>query len=137
MEASPYPPPGDAPSRGYRLPRGYKTGNESLFECAESLTKKELRCWDQWIREISFTRRPGSRCPQQTSCREDHHIARNVYVQSTTSSVTIQAQVVLSVETRSSLSSDDNRVRVWRPCGERHNPAFVLHQHIAPTAGTM
>ncbi|GFU20052.1 transposable element Tcb2 transposase [Trichonephila clavipes] len=22
------------------------------------------RCWDQWIREESFTRRPGSGCPR-------------------------------------------------------------------------
>ncbi|GFV58064.1 transposable element Tcb2 transposase [Trichonephila clavipes] len=26
------------------------------------------RCWDQWIREMSFTRRPDSGCPRQTSC---------------------------------------------------------------------
>ncbi|GFS54898.1 transposable element Tcb2 transposase [Trichonephila clavipes] len=34
----------------------------------------ERRCWDQWIREISFIRRPGSGRPRQTSRREDHHI---------------------------------------------------------------
>ncbi|GFS78268.1 uncharacterized protein TNCV_3172231 [Trichonephila clavipes] len=33
------------------------------------------RCWDQWIREMSFTRRPVSERPQQTTRREDHHIA--------------------------------------------------------------
>ncbi|GFX26575.1 hypothetical protein TNCV_4535871 [Trichonephila clavipes] len=31
MEAFPYPPPGDAPSRGYRLPRGI------YIECETSL----------------------------------------------------------------------------------------------------
>ncbi|GFT17665.1 transposable element Tcb2 transposase [Trichonephila clavipes] len=33
------------------------------------------RCWDQWIREMSFTHRPGSRRPG--SGREDRHIIRN------------------------------------------------------------
>ncbi|GFX18201.1 transposable element Tcb2 transposase [Trichonephila clavipes] len=40
-------------------------------------------------------------------------------------------------ESRFNLSSDDNRVRVWRPRGERHNPAFDLQQHTFPTAGVM
>ncbi|GFW27070.1 transposable element Tcb2 transposase [Trichonephila clavipes] len=33
-------------------------------------------------------------------------------------------QVVFSDESRLSLSSDDNRIRVWRPHGERLNPAL-------------
>ncbi|GFV54588.1 transposable element Tcb2 transposase [Trichonephila clavipes] len=77
------------------------------------------RCWDQWIREMSFTRRPSSGRPQQTSCREDHHI------------------VIFSDESRFDLSSDDNRVRVWKPRGERLNPAFALQRHTTPTAGVM
>ncbi|GFT47010.1 transposable element Tcb2 transposase [Trichonephila clavipes] len=134
------------------------------------------RCWSQWIQEMSFTRRPGSGRPRQTSRREDHHIVRNARVQPTASSAAIQAQVapslgapvcsrtirkrlaegylgswrklrvlpltpthrrvhlewcrargtwtaaewnqvVFSVESRFNLSSDDNRVRVWRPRG--------------------
>ncbi|GFX70715.1 uncharacterized protein TNCV_1032431 [Trichonephila clavipes] len=43
------------------------------------------RCWDQWIREMSFTRRPGSGRPRLTSRREDHHIVRNARVQPTAS----------------------------------------------------
>ncbi|GFU80291.1 uncharacterized protein TNCV_3520681 [Trichonephila clavipes] len=39
------------------------------------------RCWDQWIRWMSFTRRPGSRFSLQTSRQEDHHIVRNARVQ--------------------------------------------------------
>ncbi|GFU05013.1 transposable element Tcb2 transposase [Trichonephila clavipes] len=35
-------------------------------------------------------------------------------------------QVVFSDESRFNLCSDDNRVRVWRPRGERLNPAFAL-----------
>ncbi|GFY08718.1 transposable element Tcb2 transposase [Trichonephila clavipes] len=50
------------------------------------------RFWDQYIREMSFTRRPGSGRPRQTSRREDHHIVRNARVQPTASSAVIQAQ---------------------------------------------
>ncbi|GFY06703.1 transposable element Tcb2 transposase [Trichonephila clavipes] len=51
------------------------------------------RCWNQWIVEISFTRRPGSGCPRQTSRREDRYIVRNARVRPTASSAAIQAQV--------------------------------------------
>ncbi|GFX33955.1 HTH_Tnp_Tc3_2 domain-containing protein [Trichonephila clavipes] len=53
-------------------------------------------CWDQWIREMSFTRRPGSGSPLQTSRRENRHIVRNACVQPTASSTAIQAQVAPS-----------------------------------------
>ncbi|GFW17304.1 transposable element Tcb1 transposase [Trichonephila clavipes] len=155
---------------------------------------------------MSFTRRPGSGRPRQTSRREDHHIVRNVRVQPTASSAAIQVQVapslgapvssrtirrrlaeghlgsrrlteghlrsrrplrvlplppthrhlrlewfcargnwtaaewnqvVFSDESRFNLSSDDNRVRVWRPRGERPNPAFALQRDTVPTAGVM
>ncbi|GFS63019.1 transposable element Tcb2 transposase [Trichonephila clavipes] len=46
-------------------------------------------------------------------------------------------QVVFSDDFRINLSSDDNRVRVWRPHGERLKSAFALHRHTAPTAGVM
>ncbi|GFU11408.1 transposable element Tcb2 transposase [Trichonephila clavipes] len=46
-------------------------------------------------------------------------------------------QVVFSDESRFNLSSDDNRVRVWRPRGERFNRAFALQRHTTPTAGVM
>ncbi|GFV45316.1 transposable element Tcb2 transposase [Trichonephila clavipes] len=55
------------------------------------------RCWDQFIRDMSFTRRPGSGRPRQTSRREDHHIVRNARVQPTASSAAIQAQVASSL----------------------------------------
>ncbi|GFU50872.1 transposable element Tcb2 transposase [Trichonephila clavipes] len=55
------------------------------------------RCCDQWIREMSFTRRPGSRRPRQTSCRKDRHIVRNACVQPTASSPAIQTKVVPSL----------------------------------------
>ncbi|GFX20210.1 transposable element Tcb2 transposase [Trichonephila clavipes] len=55
------------------------------------------RCWDQWIREMSFIRKPGFGRSRQTSRREDHHIRRNSRVQLTASSATIQAQVAPSL----------------------------------------
>ncbi|GFT47418.1 transposable element Tcb2 transposase [Trichonephila clavipes] len=57
------------------------------------------KCWDQWIREMSFTRRPGSGRLRQTSRREDRHIERIVRVQLTASSPAIQAQVAPSLGT--------------------------------------
>ncbi|GFT86616.1 transposable element Tcb2 transposase [Trichonephila clavipes] len=55
------------------------------------------RCWNQWIREILLTRRPGSGCPQQISHREDQHTVRNACVQQTASFAAIQAQVASSL----------------------------------------
>ncbi|GFY07977.1 uncharacterized protein TNCV_2580091 [Trichonephila clavipes] len=46
-------------------------------------------------------------------------------------------QAVFSHESRYNLSSDDNRVRVWRPHGERLNPAFALQRRTTPTADVM
>ncbi|GFU86562.1 transposable element Tcb1 transposase [Trichonephila clavipes] len=93
---------------------------------------------------MSFTRRPGTGCPQQTSRREHRHIVRNARVQPTASSAAIQAQEtgLQRNGTRSSLatnpdliSSDDNRVRLRRPRGVRLSPDFALQQHTAHTAG--
>ncbi|GFS91038.1 transposable element Tcb2 transposase [Trichonephila clavipes] len=155
------------------------------------------RCWDQWILEVSFTRRPGTGHPRQASREDPPHrkkctrtancfIGRNPGTSSTfnrggasVSSRTIRRRlavgrlgtrrplhvlllvptrrrlrlewccvrgnwivvvwnhVVFSDESRFSLSSDDNCVRVWRLRGERLNPAFALQRHTAPTAGVM
>ncbi|GFW66011.1 transposable element Tcb2 transposase [Trichonephila clavipes] len=46
---------------------------------------------------MSFTRRPGSRRPRQTSRREDRHIVRNARSQPTASSTAIPAQVAPSL----------------------------------------
>ncbi|GFV60679.1 transposable element Tcb2 transposase [Trichonephila clavipes] len=115
------------------------------------------------ILHVSFARRPGSERPRQTSRREDRHIIRNAHVHPTASSTAIQAQVAPSLgasvssrtkrrclakghldrgahyvdEFRINLSSDNNRVRVWRPGGERLNPTFALQRHTVPTAGVM
>ncbi|GFV90491.1 transposable element Tcb2 transposase [Trichonephila clavipes] len=56
------------------------------------------RCWDQWTREMLFTRRPDSGRPRQTSRREDRHIVRNARVQPTASSPAFQAHVAPSLE---------------------------------------
>ncbi|GFV03270.1 transposable element Tcb2 transposase [Trichonephila clavipes] len=98
--------------------------------------------------------------PLTASCREDHHIVRNASVQPNVSSAAIQAQVAPSLrppvssqtirmlldegllgsgvhyvdKSRFNLSSDANRVRVWRTRRERLNPVFALQQRTAPTA---
>ncbi|GFW66723.1 transposable element Tcb2 transposase [Trichonephila clavipes] len=59
----------------------------------------ERRCWDQGIREMSFTRRPGSGHLRQTSHREDRHMVRNACVQPNASSTAILAQVAPSLGT--------------------------------------
>ncbi|GFV79572.1 transposable element Tcb2 transposase [Trichonephila clavipes] len=104
---------------------------------------------------MSFTRRPGSGRPQQTSRRVDRHIVRNARAQPTASSAAIQAHVAPSlgapVSSRTirrhlakghlgswSLEcSDNNRVLVWSPRGECLNPAIALQRHNAPTAGVI
>ncbi|GFT82395.1 transposable element Tcb2 transposase [Trichonephila clavipes] len=43
--------------------------------------------------------------------------------------------VVYSDESGFNVSTDANRVRAWRPRGERLNPAFALQRHTTPTAG--
>ncbi|GFU10118.1 transposable element Tcb1 transposase [Trichonephila clavipes] len=64
----------------------------------------ERRCWDQWIREMSLHENQA----QDTLDR------------------LVNEKTTASDESRFSLSSNDNRVRVWRPHGERLNPAFAL-----------
>ncbi|GFV35815.1 transposable element Tcb2 transposase [Trichonephila clavipes] len=49
----------------------------------------------------------------------------------------IQAVFSDARESRFNLCSDDNHVGVWRPRGERINPAFSLQQHTAFTAVVM
>ncbi|GFU09411.1 transposable element Tcb1 transposase [Trichonephila clavipes] len=49
----------------------------------------------------------------------------------------LQRKVVFDDESSFNLSSDDNRVCVWRLHGERLNPAFALQLHTVPTAGVM
>ncbi|GFX34440.1 transposable element Tcb2 transposase [Trichonephila clavipes] len=85
---------------------------------------------DQWIRDMSFTGRP---C--QTCHRKDSHISGAVYEETelqmngTRSSLATNADSISGVMT--------NRVYVWRPRGERLNPAFALQQHTATTDGVI
>ncbi|GFV99740.1 uncharacterized protein TNCV_5081001 [Trichonephila clavipes] len=77
------------------------------------------RFGDQRIRETSFTRRPGSGYPRQTSRREDLHIVRNVHVQPTASSVALQAQVAPSLGTLVSSRTTRRRLAEGH-LGSRH-----------------
>ncbi|GFW26513.1 transposable element Tcb2 transposase [Trichonephila clavipes] len=113
------------------------------------------RCSDQWIREMSFTRRPGSGRLQQTnrvpvSSRTIRRLLAEGHLGSQCPLRVLQLtpthrrlrlewfhargnwsagewnQIVFSDESRFDLRCEDNRVRVWRPRGERLNPAFAL-----------
>ncbi|GFX60746.1 transposable element Tcb2 transposase [Trichonephila clavipes] len=117
---------------------------------------------------MSFTRRPGSGRPRQTSRREDRHIGtlcllepfegawmkdiwdhvahyvcchRRLRLEWCSSGGNWTAmewnQVVFNDEYRFNLISDDNHVHVWRPRGERLNPAFALQRRTAPTTATL
>ncbi|GFV18723.1 transposable element Tcb2 transposase [Trichonephila clavipes] len=88
------------------------------------------RCWDQWIPDMLFTKRPGSGCPRQNSPRENRHNAGNAPVPPTTPSAAIRH----NDESRFNVSSDGNRIRVWRPLGER---LCLTATHTTPTAGVM
>ncbi|GFW51226.1 uncharacterized protein TNCV_3595081 [Trichonephila clavipes] len=72
----------------------------SAMRIARQLSRSECvvrRYWDEWIKQMPFTRRPGSGRLQQTSRRKDRHIIRNARVRLNPSSVTIQVHVVLSL----------------------------------------
>ncbi|GFY12947.1 transposable element Tcb1 transposase [Trichonephila clavipes] len=117
------------------------------------------RCWDQWIRDKSFRRRQaqetldrpvvgktttsrlaerhlGSRCPLRVlPLTPTHRIIRLEWCRARGNWIAAEwNQVVFSDESRFNFRRDDNRVRVWRPRGERLNPAFALQRHTAPPA---
>ncbi|GFW64901.1 transposable element Tcb2 transposase [Trichonephila clavipes] len=119
------------------------------------------KCWDQWIPEKSFTRRPGSGRPRKNSRREDPPTSRRLaeghlgsrpplrvlpltptyrrlrleWCRARRNSTEAEKnQVVFCDESRFNLSTDDNRVRVWRPRVEHLNPAFALQRPTVPTA---
>ncbi|GFX54336.1 transposable element Tcb2 transposase [Trichonephila clavipes] len=82
------------------------------------------RSWDQWIRELSFTRRPCSGSLRQTSYREDRQIVRNARVQPTASSAANQPQVAPSLGVL--VSSRTTRRRLAERHLESRLPLCVL-----------
>ncbi|GFU52381.1 transposable element Tcb1 transposase [Trichonephila clavipes] len=104
---------------------------------------------------MSFTRRPGSGRPRQTTRREycpieSRRPLRVLPLKPTQRHLRLEwcharenwtaaewNQIVFSDESRFNLSSDDNRIRVSRPRGERFNSVFALQRHTAPIAGVM
>ncbi|GFT94388.1 HTH_Tnp_Tc3_2 domain-containing protein [Trichonephila clavipes] len=82
------------------------------------------RCWDQWIREISFTQRPVSGRPRQTSRLKERHLVRHTCLKATASSPTIQAQVALLLGTP--VSTRTIRRRLAEGHLGSHHPLRVL-----------
>ncbi|GFV70118.1 transposable element Tcb2 transposase [Trichonephila clavipes] len=96
-------------------------------DCIDCIVR---RCWDQWIQELLFTRRPDSGRPRQTTRRKDRPIGsrcplRELPLTPTNRRLRLQwcraqenwtamewNQVVFSDESRFNHSSDNNRVRV-------------------------
>ncbi|GFX14834.1 transposable element Tcb2 transposase [Trichonephila clavipes] len=82
---------------------------------------------------MSFTRRPGSGRPRQTSRREDHHIVRNARVHATASSAALQAQVAPSLGALVSSRTmrrrlDEGHLGSRRPL--RVQPFTPIHRHL-------
>ncbi|GFV73998.1 transposable element Tcb2 transposase [Trichonephila clavipes] len=88
-----------------------------------------LRFWDQWIREISFTRRPGSGRIRQTSRREDRHIVRNARVQPTASSAHVAPSLGALVSSRTIRRRlAEGHLGLWSPL--RVLPLTPTHRHL-------
>ncbi|GFX66977.1 HTH_Tnp_Tc3_2 domain-containing protein [Trichonephila clavipes] len=84
------------------------------------------RCWDQWITEMSFTRRP-------VVTQKDRHIVRNARVQPTASSTAIQAHVAPSLGVLVSSRTirrclAEGRLRSWYLL--RVIPLTPIHRHL-------
>ncbi|GFW52660.1 transposable element Tcb1 transposase [Trichonephila clavipes] len=93
------------------------------------------RYWDQWIREMSFTRRPGSGRPRQNSRREDCRISGAAHEETRLQRNGTRSSLATNPDSVSAVMTIVFVCGVWRPLGERINPAFALQRHTAPTAG--
>ncbi|GFW08064.1 transposable element Tcb2 transposase [Trichonephila clavipes] len=100
------------------------------------------RCWDLWIpRDVIYMKiRPRTPSTDQSSTRPPHRKngmrTANCFIGRHPGTAEWK-QVVFSGKSRFNLSSEGNRDYVWRPRGERLNPAFALQRHTAPTDGVM
>ncbi|GFT06979.1 transposable element Tcb1 transposase [Trichonephila clavipes] len=119
----------------------YKTGNQSLFEGVE--TSGSERCHLHEDQAHDALDRPVVK-KTATSCLAEGHLGSRRPLHELPLTPIHQRlrlewyrargnwtaaewnQVVFSDECRFNLSSDGNHVRVWRPRGERLNPAFAL-----------
>ncbi|GFX12052.1 transposable element Tcb1 transposase [Trichonephila clavipes] len=70
----------------------------------------------------------------ETSESERYHLHERHALDAFDRPVTEKTTTSDARESRFNLSSDDNRVHVWRRRGERLNPAFDLQQRTDPTA---
>ncbi|GFU81113.1 transposable element Tcb1 transposase [Trichonephila clavipes] len=122
------------------------------------------RCWEQWTREGTHARKPGSGATRKTTRRDDRRIVRHLAESNLKSkrpfsalpltpehrqlrlqwcqarsmwNITDLQKVVFSDESRFVLGTNDNRVRVWRCPGERYNSPHRVLRPTARTAGVM
>ncbi|GFX45715.1 transposable element Tcb1 transposase [Trichonephila clavipes] len=83
--------------------------------------------------------RLGSRCPLHVlPLTPTHQFLRLEWCRARGNWIEAEGkQVVFCEESIFKLSSDDNRVRAWRPPGECLNPVFSLQRHTSSTVGGM
>ncbi|GFX36202.1 low-density lipoprotein receptor-related protein 2 [Trichonephila clavipes] len=99
----------------------------------EDMTLRRFRRQYKQVSQFERGRIIGMMKTGWSSRRVAHHIGCSDYVVRRSE----WNQVVFSDESRFNLSSDENRVRVWRTRDERFNPAFALQRHTAPATGVM
>ncbi|GFV44182.1 transposable element Tcb2 transposase [Trichonephila clavipes] len=96
------------------------------------------RGWNQWIRKMSFTQRPGSRRSRQTSRRENRHIVAPSFGNPVSSRIIRRHQAEGHLGTRCKL-----RVLPLRPhinssvwCGARHEETGLQWKGSMPCLAT-
>ncbi|GBN18814.1 hypothetical protein AVEN_167375-1 [Araneus ventricosus] len=75
---------------------GLREGGFSFRDIAERLGRNVSTahdCWQQWSREGTASRRPGSGRPRGTTKREDRHVRRMVVAHRTASAAEIRVAV--------------------------------------------
>ncbi|GBL83402.1 hypothetical protein AVEN_110705-1 [Araneus ventricosus] len=82
---------------------GLREGGFSFRDIAERLGRNVSTlhdCWQQWSREVTASRRPGSRRPRGATEREDRRVWRMAVAHRTASAAKIRAAVGTTVTQR-------------------------------------
>ncbi|GFT93918.1 transposable element Tcb2 transposase [Trichonephila clavipes] len=94
----------------------YKTGNQSLFECAESLTREELRQISHYANFEENMSNYRSLRVGEAGWSASPLIDASIWTGATHEES--GEQFMLSDDSRFNFNSNNNRVRGWRPRGE-------------------
>ncbi|GBN55869.1 hypothetical protein AVEN_87235-1 [Araneus ventricosus] len=140
---------------------GLREGGFSFRAIAERLGRNASTvhdCWQQWSREGTASRRPGSGRPRGTAEREDRRVRRQLRARRPVACIPLtpnhcrlrrewcQARahwraewrsVVFSDESRFCHGASDGRVLVRRRPDERLQPTYLWPRHTGPTPRVM